>query len=120
MLTSGSVPVLGLRQFKEAFGRISPFLTLVFQRNAWFDSGVLLMRQTTEAFTVHTAENCGNSAVAVLQRRRHFLHGAEADFHGLAVQQTMVIPRLQFLNAVIDVPVVRRGCFLWSRRFVGP
>ena len=31
---------------------------------------------------------------------------AQADFHGLAVQQTMVIPRLQLLNAVIDVPVV--------------
>ena len=72
----------------------------------------------------------GNSAVAVFYGRRHFLHGAESDFHGLAVQQTMVSPRLQFLNAVIDVPVVqvvqvhfpsrRRGCFLWSRRFVGP
>ena len=65
------------------------------------------MRQTTEAFTVHTAENCGNSAVAVLQGRRHFLHGAETDFHGLAVQQTMAITRLEFLNAVIDVPVVQ-------------
>ena len=30
-----------------------------------FDSGFLLMRQTTEAYTVHTAENCGVSAVAV-------------------------------------------------------
>ena len=89
------------------------------------------MRQITEVFTVQTAENFGNSAVAVLQGRRHFLHGADPDFHGLAVQQTMVIPRLQFLNAVIDVPVVqvvqvhfspsrRRGCFLWSRRSVGP
>ena len=65
------------------------------------------MRLTTEAFTVHTAENCGNSAVAVFYGRRHFLHGAESDFHGLAVQQTMVFPRLQFLNAVIDVPVVQ-------------
>ena len=51
------------------------------------------MSTSTEAFTVQTAENCGISAVAVLQGRRHFLHGAEADFHGLAVQQTVVIPR---------------------------
>ena len=34
------------------------------------------------------------------------LSRAQADFHGLAVQQTMVIPRLQLLFAVIDVPVV--------------
>ena len=65
------------------------------------------VRQFTEAFTVHTAENCDNSAVAVLQGRRHFLHGAEADFHGLAVQQTIVIPHLQFLNEVVDVPVMQ-------------
>ena len=44
------------------------------------------VRQTTEAFTAQTAEYCGNSAVAVLQGRQHFLHGAEAGFHGLAVQ----------------------------------
>ena len=31
---------------------------------------------------VQTAENCGNSAVAVHQGRRHFLHGAEADSRG--------------------------------------
>ena len=35
------------------------------------------LRQFTTAFTVHTAENCGNSAVAVLQGRRHFLHGVQ-------------------------------------------
>ena len=64
------------------------------------------MRQTTQALTVQTADNCGNSAVAVLQGRRHFLHGAQADFHGLAVQQTVGIHQLQFLNEVIDVPVV--------------
>ena len=61
-------------------------------------------RQFTEAFPVHTAVHCGISAVAVLQGRRHFLHGAEADFRGLAVQQTIVIPQLQFLNVVVDVP----------------
>ena len=64
------------------------------------------MRQTTQALPVQTADNCGNSAVAVLQGRRHSLHGAQADFHGLAVQQTLGIPQLQFLNEVIDVPVV--------------
>ena len=32
---------------------------------------------------------------------------AEADSHGLAVQQTMVIPQSQFLNEAIDVPVVQ-------------
>ena len=36
--------------------------------------------------------------------RRFSCRGAEADSHGLAVEQTMVIPRLQFLNEVIDVP----------------
>ena len=30
--------------------------------------------------------------------------GAEADFHGLAVQQTTVIHQLQFLDEVINVP----------------
>ena len=65
------------------------------------------MRQTTQALTAQTADNCGNSAVAVLQGRRHFRHGAEADFHGLAVQQTIVIPQLQFLSEVIDVPGVQ-------------
>ena len=64
------------------------------------------MRQTTEAVTVHTAENCGVSAVAVHQGRRLLLHGAQAAFHGLVVQQTIGIPKLQFLNEVIDVPVV--------------
>ena len=62
------------------------------------------LRQFTEAFTVQTADNFGQAAVPVLQRRRHFLHGAEAEFHGLAVQQTIVIHQLQFLNEVIDVP----------------
>ena len=38
--------------------------------------------------------------------RRFSCPGTEADSHGLAVQQTMVIPRLQFLYEVIDVPVV--------------
>ena len=52
-----------------------------------FNTGHTL-RQFTETFTVHTAENCGNFAVAVLQGRRHFLHGAESDVHGLAIQQT--------------------------------
>ena len=56
-------------------------------------------------FWVSTAENCGVSAVAVHQGRRLLLHGAEADFHGLAVQQTTVIAQLQFLNEVIDDPV---------------
>ena len=57
----------------------------------------------------------------ILVRR---LRRAQAYFHGLAVQQTMVIPRLQLLNAVIDVPVVlvmqvhfqswSKGRFSWS------
>ena len=41
------------------------------------------------------------------QSRSDFCRGAEADSHGIAVQQTMVIPQLQFLNEVIDVPVVQ-------------
>ena len=65
-----------------------------------------MLLQFTEAFWVSTAENCGVSAVAVHQGRRLLLHGAQADFHGLAVQQTIGIPQLQFLNEVIDVPVV--------------
>ena len=36
--------------------------------------------------------------------RRFSCHGAEADSHGLAVQQTIVILQLQFMNKVIDVP----------------
>ena len=111
MITSGNVPVFSAYWFNTGYmstsvygGLLEYFHTLVFQRNAWFDSGFLLMRQITERFTVHTAENCGVSAVAVHQGRRLFLHGAEADFHGLAVQQTIGIPQLQFLNEVIDVP----------------
>ena len=60
---------VSLRRLLEEF---HTFLSLVFQRNAWFDSGFLLMRQTTEAFTVHTAENCGFSAVAVPRRSSIF------------------------------------------------
>ena len=41
-----------------------------------------------------------------LQRSSTFPSWCRADFHGLAVQQTIVIPQLQFLNEVIDVPVV--------------
>ena len=58
------------------------------------------------------------------------LRGAETDFHGLAVLQTMVILHLQFLNAVIDAlvvqvvqvhfPVAAQRFFPWSRRSVGP
>ena len=55
-------------------------------------------RQFTDALTIQTAENCRNSAVAVLQGRRHFLHGAEADFHGLAVQQTIVVSQFAVLE----------------------
>ena len=36
--------------------------------------------------------------------RRFSCHGAEADSHGLAVQQTIVIFQLQFMNKVINVP----------------
>ena len=35
-------------------------------------------------------------------RRRFPCRGAEADFHGLAVQQTIVIPQLQLLDKVLD------------------
>ena len=73
--------------------------------SCWFNTGYMLL-QFTEAFWVSTAENCGVSAVAVHQGRRLLLHGAQADFHGLAVRQTIGIPQLQFLNEVIDVPVV--------------
>ena len=52
-------------------------------------SGYMLL-QFTEAFWVLTAENCGVSADAVHQGRGLLLHGAQADFHGLAVQQTKV------------------------------
>ena len=65
-----------------------------------------MLLQFKKAFGVSTAENCGVSAVAVHQGRRLLLHGAQADFHGLAVQQTIGIPQFQFLNEVIDVPVV--------------
>ena len=37
------------RQSTRPFGRFSHVWTLVFQRNAWFDSGFMLMRQTMEA-----------------------------------------------------------------------
>ena len=37
--------------------------------------------------------------------RRHPGHGAQADSHGPAVQQTMVFPQLHFLYEVVDVPV---------------
>ena len=73
--------------------------------SCWFNTGYMLL-QFTEAFGVSTAENCGVSAVAVHHGRRLLLHGAQADFHGLAVQQTIGIPQFQFLNEVIDVPVV--------------
>ena len=36
-------------------------------------------------------------------QRSTLCRGAEAYSHGLAVQQTMVIPQLQFLNEVIVV-----------------
>ena len=39
-----------------------------------------------------------------LQRPGLSCRGAEVDSHGLAVQQTMVFPQLQFLYEVIDVP----------------
>ena len=39
-----------------------------------------------------------------IDARRFSCRGAEADSHDLAVQQIMVIPRLQFLYEVIDVP----------------
>ena len=66
------------------------FLVLCFriQRNAWF-SVVHAMRRS----------RC--------LRSRFPCRGAEADSHGLAVQQTKVIPQLQFLDKVIDGPVVR-------------
>ena len=77
-----------LRQSMRFLEVFHTFWTFVFQRSAWFDSGFLLIRQTTQALTVQTADICGTSAVAVLLRRRHFFHDAQADFHGLA-QQTI-------------------------------
>ena len=91
MIASGTVPVFSACWFNtgymstSVYGGFWTFHTLVFQRNAWFDSGFLLMRQITvvaEPFTVHTAENCGFSAVAVRSGRRHLFRFAEAVPHG--------------------------------------
>ena len=52
---------------------------------------------------VQSAENCGNSAVAVHQGRPHFLHGAEADSHVLA---TTEFPQLR-VDTVVDALVLQ-------------
>ena len=131
VMTSGNVSVFSAYWFNtgymstsvyRGFGKIftyflcqggprilkSMLFALIFQHAAqclvrqWIHA----WRQSTRPFGFHTAENCGVSAVAVFHGRRLLLHGAQADFHGLAVQQTTGIPQLQFLNEVIDVPVV--------------
>ena len=57
-----------------------------------------------------SAENCGFSAVSAHQQGRHHpCRGAEADTHGLDVQQTIEFSLLLLL-IVVDVPVV------WSCR----
>ena len=66
---------------EDDFRKVSVFIT------AWFDSGYMF-RQFMEAFLVSTIVSCC---------------GAEADFHGLAVQQTIVLPLLQYIDKVIDV-----------------
>ena len=61
--------------------------------SCWFNTGYMLL-QIVEAFWVSTAENCGVSAVAVLCGRRYFpVEVPRLIPLGLAVQQTMVIPR---------------------------
>ena len=71
-----------------------------------------------------------NPLLQFIDGRRFSCRGAEANSHGLAVQQTMVIPRLQFLNEVIDVlvvlvvqvfsPVAALRFFLMVQTAVGP
>ena len=88
VITSGKVPVFSAYWFNTGYmstsvhGGFWNIHTLVFQRNAWFDSGFLLMRQIMEPFTVHTAENCRVSAVAVRSGRRLLFRCAEAVPHG--------------------------------------
>ena len=59
---------------------------LRIQRNAW-------------SSVVHAVRQLRSS------RRRFPCRGAEADFHGLAVQQTIVLLQLQLLDKVIDGPI---------------
>ena len=77
---------------KDDFWKVSVFNT------AWFDSGY------------HVASVYGGFLGSTIISCR----GAEADFHGLAVQQTIVLPLLQYIDKVIDVFVqvqlVVRGC----------
>ena len=118
---------VSLRRLLELF---HTFLSLVFQRNAWFDGGFLLMRQTTEAFTVHTAENCGVSAVAVRPGRRHLFRSAEADPHGPGCladhRDSPVAVRFSVVDALVvqvvqvHFPVAAQRFFPWSRLSVGP
>ena len=84
----------GLWTFLEDdFWKVSVFIT------SWFDSGYML-RQFTEAVWFRLQKT-------VESPRLQSIVGREADSHGLAVQQTTAIPRLQFLYVVFDVPVVQ-------------
>ena len=86
----------------EVFGRLSHVGTFVLQHNAWFDSGFLLIRQTTQALTgtgrfpwSFCSADHGDSTIAALERGDRcpccFGHagslprrGAEAVSHGQA------------------------------------
>ena len=81
--------------------------------SCWFNTGYML-RQFKEAFLVSTAENCGVPQLQFFMVVDISCRGAEADSHGL-VQQTIVIPQLQFLEMVIVGPVVRVAQFLPGR-----
>ena len=70
----GSTMDTCLRQFTR-FGRLSHVGTFVFQHYAWFDSGFLLIRQTTQALTGTgrfpwscCSADHGDSTIAFLER----------------------------------------------------
>ena len=73
----------------------------------WIDRGYIFMSVYRGLVCCSELQKTAeNPQLQVTDGRRFSCRGAEANSHGLAVQQTMVIPRLQFLNEVIDVPVV--------------
>ena len=103
----GSTVDTNLRQSTELFRILA--LCLVRQ---WIHIYVCLQRPGMWFRQQKTAEN---PQLQFIDGRRFSCYGAQADSHGLAVQETMVFPRLQFLNEVIEVPGMQ---FVQVRRCV--
>ena len=73
----------------------------------WFDGGYTFMSVDRGLVCCSELQKIAeNPQLQFIDGGRISCRGAEANSHGLAVQQTIVVPRLQFLNEVIDVPVV--------------